>query len=322
MTASFWLLQLLNLNNTMITSLRQMAETVRTARQKHRIAVAWAQDENTIGSVGKAVIDGFVDALMIGRREEIIKRCTEAGIDPDIFTIIESSSERNAAAQAVEMTSGGDADIVMKGLVGTDKFLRAVMDKEKGLLPQGSVMSYVCAVELPSYHKLLFITDTAVIPFPDLDQKVAMAEYAIKMTNRFGITKPKIALIGASEKVSRHFPNSLDYSVMCKMAERGQISPCIMDGPVDLFLACDPQSVRIKGIPTPVGGEADILLFPTLESCNPFYKSLMLFGKGELAGLICGTTKPVVVMSRSESELSKYYCVALACFMASKKDLT
>lgn len=296
-----------------------MAETVRTAGIRHRIAVAWAQDENTIGSLGRAVREGFAEALMIGRKDEIARKSAEAGIDPGIFTIIEASSERDSAALAVEMTSGGDTEIVMKGLVGTDKFLRAVMDKEKGLLPQGAVMSYVCAVELPSYNKLLFITDTAVIPFPDLDQKVAMAEYAIKMANRFGIAKPKVALIGASEKVSRHFPNSLDYSVMCKMAERGQISSCVMDGPVDLFLACDPESVRIKGVATPVGGDADILLFPSLESCNPFYKSLMLFGKGELAGMICGTSKPVVVMSRSESELSKYYCVALACLMASKK---
>jgi len=214
------------------------------------------------------------------------------------------------------MTRAGEADIVMKGLVGTDKFLRAVMDKDKGLLPPKSVMSYVCAVEIPAYHKLLFITDTAVIPFPDLDQKVAMAEYALSMARRFGIAKPSLALIGASEKVSSHFPNTLDYSVMCKMAERGQISDCIMDGPVDLFLACDPASVRIKGVDTPLAGNADILLFPSLEACNPFYKGLMLFGGGELAGMICGTTKPVVLMSRSESELSKYYCVALACLMA------
>jgi phosphate butyryltransferase len=218
------------------------------------------------------------------------------------------------------MTASGETDIVMKGLVGTDKFLKAVMDKEHGLLSPKAVMSYVCAVEIPAYHKLLFITDTAVIPFPDLDQKVAMAEYAIAMARRFGIDKPAVALIGASEKVSSHFPNSLDYSVMCKMAQRGQISTCVMDGPVDLFLACDPESVRIKGVDTPLAGNADILLFPSLEACNPFYKGLMLFGKGELAGVICGTTKPVVLMSRSESELSKYYCVALACLMAMPKE--
>ena len=143
-----------------------------------------------------------------------------------------------------------------------------------------------------------------------------MAEYAIEMANRFGVAKPKVALIGASEKMSRHFENSVHYAVMCKMADRGQIKNCIMDGPLDIFLACDKTSLEIKGIDTPVGGDADILLFPSIESCNPFYKGLMLFAGGELGGLIRGTTKPVVVMSRSESERSKYYCIALACLMA------
>lgn len=300
----------------MITSLGQMADTVRSAGKRQKIAVAWAQDPNTVGALYRAVSEGFAEALMIGRKEQIIKTCRDTGADPDRFTLIETGNEKEAAGLAVSMTRSGEADIVMKGLVGTDKFLKAVMDKEKGLLPPKSVMSYVCAVEIPAYRKLLFITDTAVIPFPDLDQKVAMAEYAISMARRFGIEKPSVALIGASEKVSSHFPNTLDYSVMCKMAERGQISNCVMDGPVDLFLACDPASVQIKGVDTPLAGNADILLFPSLEACNPFYKGLMLFGGGELAGMICGTTKPVVLMSRSESELSKYYCVALACLMA------
>jgi phosphate butyryltransferase len=104
------------------------------------------------------------------------------------------------------------------------------------------------------------------------------------------------------------------------MAEREEFGDCVMDGPLDLFLACDPASVKIKGVDTPVAGDADILLFPSLEACNPFYKGLMLFAGGELAGMICGTSKPVVLMSRSESELSKYYCVALSCLMASKKN--
>ncbi|HRT90401.1 MAG TPA: phosphate acyltransferase, partial [Bacteroidales bacterium] len=179
----------------------------------------------------------------------------------------------------------------------------------------GAILSYVCAIDVPAYKKLLFITDPAVIPFPDLDQKIAMTRYAIDMARRFGISKPRIALIGATEKISRHFQSSLDYSVMCKMAERGQLPDCIMDGPVDIFLACDPKSPEIKGVRTVLEGDADILVFPSIESCNPFYKGLMLFAGAELAGLICGTVKPVVLMSRNESLLSKYYCMALACMM-------
>ena len=285
-------------------------------KKKHRIAVAWAQDTNTLGAINKAVNKGFVEAVMIGKSAEIIKTCKALCIDEKLFTIIDADNENEASLEAVRLAKNGDADIVMKGLVGTDKFLRAVMDKENGLMIPNAVLSYVGVMEIPSYHKLLFITDPAVIPFPDLDQKVAMAGYAVEMARRFGIEKPKIALIGASEKMNRHFENSIDYAIMCKMADRGQINNCVMDGPLDLFLACDKKSIDIKSVKTPINGDADILLFPSLESCNPFYKGLMLFANGEIAGLIRGTEMPVIVMSRSESEKSKYFCIALSCFMA------
>jgi phosphate butyryltransferase len=293
-----------------------MVEKVFSLKKKRRIAVAWAQDTNTIGAIHRAVNEGLVEAIMIGRSVEIKKTCRLVGIDEKSFTLIEADNETMASVEAVKLTKTGQADIVMKGLVGTDKFLRAVMDKKDGLMFSDAVLSYVCALEIPAYHKLLFLTDPVVIPFPNLDQKIAMAGYAIEMAARFGVDMPKIALIGASEKMSRHFDNSFDYAVMCKMVERGQIKNCIMDGPLDLFLACDKKSVVIKGIQTPVNGDADILLFPSLESSNPFYKGLMLFAHGEMAGLIRGTEKPVIVMSRSESEKSKYYCIALACLMS------
>jgi phosphate butyryltransferase len=300
----------------MIRSLDQMVEKVLSLHKKHRIAVAWAQDIHTISAIHKAVNCGLADSILIGRTSEIKSICRKAGIDYGLFTIVDTDDEIKASEEAVRLTRFGEADIVMKGLVGTDRFLRAVMDKNNGLMIQGAVLSYVCALELPAYHKLLFITDPAVIPLPSLEQKVIMAEYSIEMASRFGITGPKIALISASEKPSRHFQSSGDYETMCRMAKDGQISNCIMDGPLDIFLACDKKSVEIKGIDTPVNGDADILLFPSLESSNPFYKGLMLFAKGELAGLIRGTEKPVIVMSRSESENSKFYCIALACLMA------
>jgi phosphate butyryltransferase len=300
----------------MITTLEQMVEKVMGLKKKHRIAVACAQDSNTIGAVYKAVTAGFAEAIMIGKPDRMTEACKNAGIDENFFSIIPSDNDIDACHKAVTIAKNGGADIVMKGLVGTDVFLRAVMDKENGLMMPDSVLSYVGAIEIPAYHKLLFVTDPAVIPFPDLDQKIAMTRYAIEMASKFGIEKPKIALIGASEKMSKHFSNNVDYAIMCKMADRGQIKNCIIDGPIDLFLACDKKSIEIKGVDTPVNGDADILLFPSLESSNPFYKALMLFAGGELAGLIRGTTKPVVLMSRSESEKSKYFCIALSCLMA------
>jgi len=304
----------------MIKTLDQMVSRVTETGKRFRVAVAWAQDPNTLGALNRAARAGFVNGILLGKKDIIITECSKLGIDAGEFEIIDVPGEDEASLMAVEMVRSGNADILMKGLVGTDKFLKAVIDRDRGLMIPGAVMSYVCAVQVQEYPKLLFVTDTAVLPYPDLNQKVAMVNAAIDMAMRFGIDKPKVALIGASEKMSKHFQNSVDYAVMCKMAHRGQIKNCIMDGPLDIFLACDPGSAKIKGVETPVSGEADILLFPSLESSNPFYKGLMLFGKGELAGILTGTVKPVVMMSRSESENSKFYCIALSCLMAAIKN--
>lgn len=304
---------------TPIRSLTALAEHVRALGTKTRIAVAAAEDPNTITSIARAVSEGFAEAILLGAKERIEQVCALADIDPAGFQIIDPSPDGDVSREAVRLVRSGEADVLMKGLVGTDKFLKAVLNKEKGLLPPKAVMSYVCALELPKYQKLLFISDTAVLPCPDLEQKVAMLNYSVAMARRFGIEKPKVALISATEKVNAGLPNTSDHALIAKMAERGQIKNCVVDGPLDVFLACDPAAGEIKGVNTPIAGEADILIFPSLETANAFYKGLMLFAEGELAGLIQGTLKPVVVMSRSESAASKYYSVALSCLMAGEK---
>ncbi|NOR45143.1 MAG: phosphate acetyltransferase [Candidatus Delongbacteria bacterium] len=293
-----------------------MVEHVIASGIKKKIAVACGEDQNTIGALAKAVKNGFATAIMVGNKEKIVAQAKEEKIDPAIFEIIDIPNPVEAVYAALKLVKTDKADVLMKGLVGTDIFLKAVMDKTDGLLPPKAIMSYVAALEIPAYHKLLFISDTAVLLNPDLDQKIAMLDYAVKMTNAFGIKKPKVALVGATEKVSSRLPSSIDYSAICKMCERGQLQECIVDGPLDIFLACDKKSIDIKGIKTPINGDADVLIFPTLEACNSFYKGLMLFAGAELGGLIQGTEKPVVVMSRSESEKSKYYCIAMSCLMA------
>ena len=302
-----------------IRSLEGLAGHVRSLGRVTRIAVAAAEDANTLESLARAVTEGFVHGILLGSRAKIERVCAELGIDAAGFEIIDSENDAQATAQATQMVKDGQADVLMKGLVNTDVFLKAVLHKEKGLLPPKAVMSYVCALELPKYHKLLFITDTAVLTNPDLNQKIAMLNYSVAMARSFGIEKPKVALISATEKVTAGLPNTLEYAQMSQMAARGQIKNCIVDGPLDVFLACDPAAAQIKGIQSPIAGDADILVFPSLESANSFYKGLMLWAGGELAGLIQGTSKPVVVMSRSESAASKYYCVALSCLMAGEQ---
>ncbi|MDD3463908.1 MAG: phosphate acyltransferase [Candidatus Cloacimonetes bacterium] len=299
-----------------IRSLEELARHVQGLGTKTRIAVAAAEDPNTLSSIARAVSEGFAQGILLGDEERIRAICAAERIDPTLFEIRPVADPGDAAIEAVKMTRSGEADVLMKGLVGTDKFLKALLNKKTGLLPPKAVMSYVCALELPKYSKLLFISDTAVLPQPDLEQKVAMVKYSVEMARRFGIEKPKVALISATEKVSPGMESTLHSALISKMAERGQIKNCVVDGPLDVFLACDPAAGKIKGVDSPIAGDADILIFPSLESANSFYKGLMLFGGGELAGLIQGTVKPVVVMSRSESAASKYYCVALSCLMA------
>lgn len=299
-----------------ITSLDQMVQHLCESGLNKKIAVAVAEDENTIGALIEAQEKGFATPILIGNKSKIEEALIGENAKPESFQIVDVPDHALAAKEAVRMVRDDEADVLMKGLIGTDKFLKAILDKEKGLLPPKAVMTYVCALELPKYDKLLFVSDTAVLPYPDLKQKIAMVNYTIQMTKKFGIDNPKIALIGASEKVNDSFHYSTDYTQICKMVDRGQIPNCTIDGPLDIFLACDKESVKIKGVPTPINGEADALIFPSLESANSFYKGLMLFGGGELAGLIQGTIKPVVVMSRSESRKSKFYCVALSCLMA------
>ncbi len=295
--------------------LKRLSDIAQVIREqgKKKLAVAYAQDPNTIESIDMAVKEGIVDAYMIGDKERIIATAKEKSIDPESFNIVHVPDELESAREAVRMVRSGEADVLMKGLVSTDKYLKSILDKEKGLLPPGNVLSHVCVVDIPKYHKLIFLADTAVIPFPDLSQKIAMLNYTIATAHKFGVEMPKAALLTATEKVNSKFQATIDASIICKMADRGQIKGAIVDGPMDLFLACDPASVEIKGIESPVAGDADILIFPTIEASNLFYKGVMLFAGGELAGLLQGTTHPVIVTSRSESTMSKYYSIAAGC---------
>jgi len=303
------------MNRRSITSFRELTGFLKRSTIKKHIAVALGGDKNTLGALARSVNEGFVKATLLGDRKQILSVCDQEKIDPLLFSIYDIAPEL-AVQEAVRMVKTDEADVLMKGLIGTDKFLKAVMDKENGLLPPKTLMSYVCALEIPKYHKLLFITDPAVIPIPDLEQKIAMTSYAVNMANRFGIARPKVALISGTEKINPALPSTSEYALISKMVDRGQMVDCIIDGPLDIFLACDQDKASIKGVQTPVAGDADILVFPSIEAANSFYKGLMLWAQAELAGLIQGTSKPVIVMSRSESAASKYYCIALSCLMA------
>lgn len=303
----------------MITKLDQIANWAKNKGKRWKVAVVLAEDSNSITALLRAYSDGFITPILIGNKTEIAILLKSEGFDICNFSAHDCIDVEAAAALGVKLVKDGNADILMKGLIGTDKFLKAVLNKQDGLMLPNGIMSYVGILQAPKYHKLIVFTDPAVIPFPDITQKCAMLIYSLIMSRSLGVTLPKVSLISAVEKPnSKIFPSHEDYEKILELYRDGEFGDCIIDGPLDLFLSIDKNSVAIKKVETPINGDADILLFPNIESSNPFYKSLMFFGDGELAGLIQGTTHPVIVMSRSESANSKYFCIALACLMAEK----
>ncbi len=280
------------------------------------MAVANAVDSHTLDAVFQAVDLGIIEAFLIGDVASIESpRLFEHNPSPFIH-IIDVPEVDLTALEAVRMVKSGEADILMKGLVNTDVLLRAILDKEKGILQPGKVLSYNAAMEIPNHHKLIFFTDPVVIPSPNLIQRTAMIKYAIETAYKFGISKPKVALIHATEVANPKIHYMQDYLDIMQMWREGEFGDVIMDGPLDIFLALDKERGSIKNVQTPVLGDADILIFPNFECANTFYKGLALFAGAQMGGLLQGTDHPVVLTSRSESTQSKFYSIAMACLLS------
>lgn len=299
-----------------ISSFAELTAHLQSVNNRKRLAVANAVDSHTLDAVLMAVEKGIVEAFLIGDVAAIESpELFEHNPSPFIH-IIDMPDVKQATLEAVRMVHEGEADILMKGLVNTDIILRAILDKEKGLLPPGRVMTYNAALEIPGYHKLLFFSDPAVIPSPSLKQRTAMIKYAIASAHKFGIEQPKVALIHATEVANPKIHYMQDYLDIMDAWRKGEFGDVIMDGPVDIFLALDKERGSIKNVPTPVLGDADVLIFPNFEAANVFYKGVSLFGGAEMGGLLQGPDKPVVMTSRSESVQSKFYSIAIACILA------
>jgi len=301
----------------LITSFAELTSHLKSVNQRKRLAVANAVDSHTLDAVLKAVDMGIVEAFLIGDVASIESPhlFEEHNLSPFIH-IIDIPEVQLATLEAVRMVKAGEADILMKGLVNTDVLLRAILDKEKGILPAGNVLTFNAALQIPNYHKLIFFSDPVVIPSPNLVQRTAMIKYAIKTAYKFGISKPKVALIHATEVANPKIHYMQDYLDIMQMWREGEFGNVIMDGPLDIFLALDKERGSIKNVPSPILGDADILIFPNFECANCFYKGLSLFAGAEMGGLLQGTEKPVVLTSRSESVQSKFYSIAMACVIS------
>ena len=297
----------------MITSFNDLFATLKAKGIRKRMVAAWGVDSHTIEAASMATDLGFVDVTLVGDEDLISKVCADFGINPAKFRIIDIKQELKAVAEAVKMVHDREGDILMKGLCSTDKFLRAILNKETGLLPPKGLLSHVGVLESPHYHKLMFMGDMAVIPQPDFRQKVKIAGYINSVAKAFGIEKPKIAFIAASEQMLDSMPACMEAAMLAKMCDRGQIPGCTGDGPLALDVAIDKESVEIKKLSSPVAGDADCLMFPNIESANVFWKTNTKLVNGvKQAGMLVGTQVPCVLASRADSVDVKLNSIAEA----------
>jgi phosphate butyryltransferase len=299
----------------MITTLNQIVERVKGLPVR-RLSVACGEDPHTIQAVGRAVQEGVAKVSLTGDEKAIRKVASENGVDLGGVEILHEPDKGKALTLAVARVREGKADFLMKGLLDSSVYIRGIIDKEKGLLPPGRLLSHITAIQVPAWKKLIICGDVAVIPAPDLEAKVAILNYAIAVAHKLGIEKPKAVLLSAVEKITLKMPSTIDGAIIAKMADRGQIKGAIVDGPLALDIAFSKESAGIKGVVSPVAGDADILVFPNIETGNVFFKTCTYLAGAELGAVVSGASCPCILTSRSDSEDTKFYSIALASLLS------
>lgn len=299
-----------------IEKISDIYEVLKGYTHKKRLVVAYANDSHSIEAVCMAVKAGLIEGILVGDTDTIKEICRKYGYDESCFKIVHEPNDVKGAETAVEMIRNGEADVIMKGLVSTDKYMRAILNKERGLVASNAILSHVTVMECPAYHKLLIISDVAVIPCPDLNQKISMIKYVTITAKALGIDTPKVALIAPTEQVLPKVQSTVDAAILAKMGERGQIAGAVIEGPMALDVAIDKEAAEIKKINSVVAGEADCLIFPNLETGNVFYKTNSKLGHSKQGAVLVGAKVPSVLSSRGDSVETKLNSIALAAILS------
>ncbi|MFC2101573.1 bifunctional enoyl-CoA hydratase/phosphate acetyltransferase [Bacteroidota bacterium] len=294
-----------------LTKLSDLEELAKRSLKKKKLVLAVAQDEHSLGAVTTVVKKGIIEAILVGSGAKIRAIADKLKLDISGMTIIEEEDDKQAVKLAVKMVHDHEGDILMKGNVPTAMLLRAVLDKESGLR-KSDVLSHFTLFELPTYHKLIGLTDAAMIIAPDLKTKVAIINNAVDFMNRLGINNPKVAILGAVEVVNESMPATMDAAIIAKMGQRKQIKNCIIDGPLAYDNAVSAESAHHKGIVSDVAGDADLLIVPDIEAGNILYKAYGFSSNAILAANVLGAAAPIVLTSRSDTEEAKQASIIMA----------
>lgn len=299
---------------------QSFSEIIAAAQRQDRvtIAVAAAADADVLAAVSEAKKAGIADSILVGDAVAIRSICQQQGIDCGLFELEDVPDVRMAARRAAELVRRDVAQVMMKGLVGTADFMRAVLNKTEGL-GTGGLLSHGVVFEASGYERLMVLTDAAINIAPDLPQKIQIIENALQVTTALGNKEPRVALLAAVETVAVSMKATEDAALIAKMAERGQIKGCRIDGPLALDNAVSPTAAKHKGIGGEVAGRADVLVVPYIEAGNVLYKALVYFAHAPLAGIVIGAAAPVVLTSRADSPQTKLNSIALAVVASKTK---
>ncbi len=276
-----------------------------------KVVVALAEDEEVLLALEQARKEKVIEGILVGTKEKIEELALKNLIDIEKFEIDEETDGFSASLKCCELINKGKADLIMKGWVGTANFMKAILDKEKGLGTH-KLLSHVAVFEIPAYPKLLMITDAAINISPGLMEKAQIIQNAVDVSHSLGIETPLVACIAAIEKVNPdRMPATVDCACLSKMAQRGQIKGAVVDGPLGLDNAISEKSAEVKGVKSQVAGKSDIILCPNIETGNVIYKTLIEFAQAKCAAIVAGTKVPVILTSRADSHETKFMSITL-----------
>ena len=272
-------------------------------------------DEPSLRGAVEAAQAGLINPIFVGPEAKIRRVAREQKIDIAKFELTDAAHSHAAAAKAVELVRAGQGEMLMKGSLHTDELMREVTASATGLRTERRI-SHVFIMDVPTYSETLFVTDAAVNIFPDLDAKHDIVQNAVDLFSAIGLGTPRVAILAAVETVTSKMPATIDAAALCKMADRGQITGAVLDGPLAFDNAIDPQAARIKGIHSAVAGKAQILVVPDLEAGNMLAKNLTFLAKADAAGLVVGARVPIILTSRADSVRSRMASCAAAVLYA------
>jgi len=300
-------------NNQKRVSMKNLSEIISLAKSlpERKISLAGAHEVESLQAVEMARVADIADTILVGDEAEIRKSASEADVDIGNYEIVHESDPQKFSRTAVRVIREGGANALMKGLVSTSDYMRAILDHASGLMAS-LLLSHIAIFEVATYHKLLAVTDPAISILPDLDTKVQIIKNAISVYHKLGIATPKVACVCAVEKLNSKMPCTVDASELAKMCRDGMFGDAIIEGPFGLDNAIDIEAARLKKIENDVAGDADIVFCPEIVSANVLYKSLAFLAGYDCAAIVLGASVPVILTSRADTESTKFASIALA----------